>query len=260
MAEEIGIKIETSTPLTAIRYEYPEKTIQLQLRVVHDYQGSVCGLEGQQICWLAEEALAGVDMAAADLLLLKAVSLPEYYLITGPWDGKEKFNRRLDTALQQRRKLFQLRIPGWTAAKLKPLAESAARRCHEAGAQLLINEHVELAAATEHTGIHLKSEQLMKCLQRPLPADRLTAASCHNRVEIQHACHLGLDFICLSPVMTTHSHPHAKVLGWERFEQLCRLSSLPVYALGGLTGSSLPLARRAGAMGVAGISGLWNCP
>ena len=174
-------------------------------------------------------------MPAEDSLLPKAVALPEHYLITGRSAGTATFPSSLETELQRGRKLIQLRMPGWTPARLKPLAESTAGQCRKAGALLLINEHIGLAAAIENSGVHLKSEQLLQRKTRPLAADRLVAASCHDEAEIRHACDLGLDFICLSPVLETRSHPGATALGWERFEQLCRLSTLPVYALGGMT-------------------------
>ena len=258
LSEELGIIVENSTPLISVHHAYPEKTIQLQLRQVTAYHGSVSGLEGQQIRWLPEDALHSVAMPAADARLLNALGLPDYYLISGPWAGESSFPQRLEQVLQKGRRLIQLRLPGCSSSALKLLAESTAKRCRQAGAQLLINEHIELAAATAATGVHLKSAQLMECTERPLPGNRLVAASCHNEAELHHACRLGLDFICISPVLETSSHPRAEPLGWEQFERLCQLSTLPVYALGGLSEPSLTIARQAGAKGVAGISGFWN--
>lgn len=260
LAEELGITIKSSSPLASVLHHYPEKTIQLSLRAVHHYQGSIHGREGQDICWWEEQALASVSMPAADRSLVNAVSLPEYYLITGQWAGDSNMMAYLDAALQQRRKLIQLRLPGWTARKLTKLAENTARRCREYGAQLLINEHVDLAAAIAGAGVHLKSWQLMRLKNRPLAADRLVAASCHNETEVVQAGKLGLDFICLSAVLETPSHPGAAVLGWERFASLCQSSSVPVFALGGLSVADLGQAREAGAVGVAGISGFWSEP
>jgi len=260
LTEELGIGIKASSPLASVLHHYPEKTIQLSLRAVHDYQGSIHAREGQDLCWLEEDALGRVAMPGADRCLVNAVSLPEYYLITGPWAGDSSFMTRLDAALRQGRKLIQLRLPGWNANSLTKLAEDTTRRCREFGARLLINEQVELAAAITGAGVHLKSGQLMQLNNRPLAADRLVAASCHNECEVAQACKLKLDFICLSPVLDTPSHPGAAVLGWEKFASLCKSSSLPVYALGGLSETSLDQARETGAIGVAGISGFWSEP
>jgi 8-oxo-dGTP diphosphatase len=88
--------------------------------------------------------------------------------------------------------------------------------------------------------------------------DKLVSASCHNADELKTAEKLGLDFVVLSPVKQTSSHPEAQALGWNQFEQLSDLVSLPVYALGGLKTADVEEAWSRGAQGVASISGFWQ--
>jgi thiamine monophosphate synthase len=83
------------------------------------------------------------------------------------------------------------------------------------------------------------------------------SASCHDAQELQQAENLGLDFVVLSPVLPTRSHPDAEVLGWQKFSQLCEQISLPVYALGGMSTELMPKSWMHGAQGIAGIRGLW---
>ncbi|MEH6498026.1 MAG: thiamine phosphate synthase [Pseudoalteromonas distincta] len=85
----------------------------------------------------------------------------------------------------------------------------------------------------------------------------LLAASCHNAEELQMAHQVGADFVTLSPVMPTRSHPDAAHLGWERAEELIAQATMPVYLLGGMTAGDLDKASAIGAQGIAGISGLW---
>jgi 8-oxo-dGTP diphosphatase len=68
---------------------------------------------------------------------------------------------------------------------------------------------------------------------------------------------LGLDFVVLSPVLPTLSHPGAAALGWEQFAALCAEASLPVYALGGLNRSHLLTAWERGAHGVSLLRQAW---
>jgi 8-oxo-dGTP diphosphatase len=86
----------------------------------------------------------------------------------------------------------------------------------------------------------------------------MAAASCHDVRELARAMTLGLDFAVLGPVKPTTSHPHAVPMGWGRFAELARGASLPVYAIGGLRLADLEDAWRAGAHGVAMISGSWH--
>jgi 8-oxo-dGTP diphosphatase len=83
------------------------------------------------------------------------------------------------------------------------------------------------------------------------------AASCHDEQELQMAADIGVDFVTLSPVLPTQSHPGSPHLGWSRAAQLIALVNVPVYVLGGLTMDDLEQAQMVGAQGIAGISGLW---
>ena len=97
----------------------------------------------------------------------------------------------------------------------------------------------------------------MTLRERPLSKDHWVAASCHNREELDHARALGLDFVTLSPVAATTSHPEAEPMGILGFTQLAAGAGLPCYALGGQHPDNIPHIREAGGQGVAGISGFW---
>ena len=75
--------------------------------------------------------------------------------------------------------------------------------------------------------------------------------------ELARAEQLGVDFVVISPVRPTTSHPGRAAMGWSGFEALRAQSDLPAYALGGMAVHDADAARRLGALGVAGISACW---
>jgi 8-oxo-dGTP diphosphatase len=79
------------------------------------------------------------------------------------------------------------------------------------------------------------------------------AASCHTRAELEQAMRLEMDFVVLGPV-----RDKSPALGWEKFRALAQGTSVPVYAIGGLTRADLQDAWRAGAHGIAMIRGAWS--
>ena len=83
------------------------------------------------------------------------------------------------------------------------------------------------------------------------------SASCHDAEELTLAERLGADFVVLSPVLPTPSHPGAAHLGWSRFAEMIVDYPLPVYALGGLHADDLAQARGCGAHGIALKSAAW---
>jgi thiamine-phosphate pyrophosphorylase len=106
-------------------------------------------------------------------------------------------------------------------------------------------------------GFHLTSEQLMKCSTRMLSDAKLLSAACHTEAQLAQAERVGADFVTLSPVLPTASHPGAPTLGWERFGEYIDRARVPVYALGGVTREHCAKARALGAQGIASITGLW---
>ena len=129
--------------------------------------------------------------------------------------------------------------------------------CVEANARLVLNADPLLAQELDADGVHLNSARLMAMAERPAGM-RLLGASCHTPAEVQHAGTLGLDFIVVSPVQKTRSHPDAVVLGFDGLRTLTELATVPVYALGGMSEADLTKAFLHGAQGIAAISGLWN--
>ncbi len=165
----------------------------------------------------------------------------------------------LERALEGGLRLVQLRAPGLSEVDLESLATAALELCHQAGARLLLNAAPQLVSRVGCSGVHLNGRRLMGLTERPLGSGYLVAASCHNREELAHAERLGLDFVVLSPVLSTPSHPEAVPIGWSSFAALAAEVTLPVYALGGMRVELLPQAKGHGGQGIAGISGLWPC-
>ena len=256
--EELGIRIERSTPLIAVPQAYPDKRIVLDVRRINAWNGTAIGREQQPLAWVPLAQLARYPMPPADRPVVAALQQPDRYLVTPEPDPlqQEAFLCRLEQALKAGVRRVQLRSHAMQPDALRPLAEAVLKRCRAAGADLLINAHIELARALG-VGVHLRAAQLMQLKERPLPAELTVAASCHESRELRHAEDIGVDFMVVSPVAATASHPECAALGWEGFARLREQIALPIYALGGLGPCDLAIARAHGAQGIAAIRGLW---
>lgn len=257
--EELGITVQQARPLLQVRHRYPDKAVRLEVWRVERFQGEPHGREGQPLRWVAPAALSNYPLPAADVPIVHALRLPPLYLISGePDKGLEPFLQRLERALQRGIRLVQVRARSVAEAELGGLYQRARTLAASYGASVLLNGPPVLAARLDADGVHLSSTRLLALRERPLAADRWVAASCHNRAEIRHAATIGVDFLVLSPVCPTASHPGATPLGWERFQALIQCANRPVYALGGLSAADLPVAWQHGAQGVAALRALWE--
>lgn len=84
----------------------------------------------------------------------------------------------------------------------------------------------------------------------------LHSAPAHDARELRAAGRGGADFVFLSPLFPTRSHPGARALGSVRFAALGRRANVPVIALGGVRGKHRLLLPGIGASGWAAIDGL----
>jgi 8-oxo-dGTP diphosphatase len=209
--------------------------------------------------WVASKHLNQYEFPAANRPIISAINLPNRILITGSFDSIQEYDSRLDSALKHGIRMVQLRIQDH--ASLTHLAPRALDICQRYSAHLLINTNPTAFKenfANDQLGLHLNSKNLLNCDSRPVAENVLLGASCHNEHEISHAQNIGVDFICLSPVLTTQSHPGEPEMGWEKFEELVMVAKVPVFALGGMKELHLPLALQNGAQGIAAISEWWK--
>lgn len=256
LQEELGITIGACRPLIAVPQQNAQRRLRLDVLEVERFSGDPQGREGQALQWCALPQLASVPMPPADLPVVAALIQPARYAITPePEDDDDAFLCAIDRLFANGLRRLQLRCKTIDGARRAHLAAAIAARARLASAELLINADLGLAEALG-CGLHLTSAQLAGLTRRPSVS--LLAASCHDLADIARADRLRCDFIVLGPVAATASHPQAVPLGWRQFEALRSHTSLPVYALGGMTPGDLPIARAHGAQGIAAIRGFWG--
>jgi 8-oxo-dGTP diphosphatase len=256
LREELAIEVVATQPLIKIRHDYGDKVVLLDVHWVTQFQGSPHGNEGQPVQWVAAKDLRDFAFPAANHPIVTAINLPQQMLITGDFISRSDFFARAEQAMQRGIRLLQLRPAD--AANLAPLLKDLVALCNSYSAQLQVNTSPELFdSCSRSIGLHLNSKNLLRCSARPVAQSVLLSASCHNQFEIAHAQTIGVDFICLSPVLPPRSHAVQSCLGWQEFETLVEHSTVPVFALGGMKASDLPKALDSGAQGIASISEWW---
>lgn len=255
LQEELAVEVSSAQPLIQICHDYGDKSVQLDVCIVEEFTGAAVGNEGQPVRWVSALDLNDYDFPAANRPIITALQLPNVMMITADEACIQIFERKLQSALARGVKLVQLRQPELSAEFI----DLAKKLCSYAGAHLQLNTSLDsYSGVAIEAGLHLSSQRLMALAERPVPLTVLFGASCHNEQELQQAHAVGVDYILLSPVSPTNSHPNGKTLGWEAFKDLVASCKVPVYALGGMTPQSIEQARACGAQGVAGISAWWQ--
>ncbi|KOP52291.1 hypothetical protein OX90_24550 [Pseudomonas coronafaciens pv. porri] len=258
LQEELGIAVTSARPLIKVSHDYPDKQVLLDVWEVSAFTGEPQGVEGQPLVWATSRELPDYEFPAANQPIVAAACLPGEYLITPEGLDNIELLRGMQKAIAGGIKLVQLRAPGGYDPKYRDLAVDAAGLC--AGkAQLMLKGPLEWLGDFPSAGWHLTSEQLRKYASRgrPFPKNRWLAASCHDAEELALAEQMGVDFVTLSPVQPTLTHPGAQPLGWDQAARLIAGFNKPVFLLGGVGPAELKQAWESGAQGVAGIRAFW---
>lgn len=260
LKEELGIQVTAAKPLIRIPYDYPDRKVLLDIMRVTAFENEPHGAEGQDIAWVERDALQDYEFPAANGPIVTAARLPHRYLITPePGDATSwpAFLTQLEHVMENGIRLVQFRATTLDKKSYLELSQKVIALGKKKGSQVLLNSPPETAMALLADGVHLSASRLMSLKQRPLDTQHWVAASCHNMNELQHAQAIGLDFVVVSPVKRTASHPHAMPVGWSGFHYLTEHSRLPVFALGGMSEADLKDVWDNGGQGIAAIRSLW---
>lgn len=257
-AEELGIVVERARPLFCWNYEYNDKHVCLDAWLIDGYSGEAHGAEGQQVRWLYPEEFKDYRFLAANKVLMKVLALPEYCIITPELEIDSTFYSKIEGLHSNNFRLLQFRAKNLSDKNYKKHAIDVVKFAIERNMIAMLNAAPESVSAIDGAGLHLTSKRLMDLSARPIAENRWLSASCHNADELAHAELIGVDFVFLSPVLATPSHPGATTLGWQALENLVAKANIPVYALGGMKKQNVVRAQQLGCQGIAGISEFWH--
>ena len=256
LREELGVTATSVYPWMTRVYTYPHATVRLNFFRVTAWSGELHPHEGQEFMWQQPHEITVSPVLPANIPIFRALTLPDLYAISNASElGEEDFLLRLELAMQKGVRLVQLREKSYSREMQKKLAFRMMELVRKYEARLIINGDIALAQEVGAHGVQLTGSQLKELKGRP-DVD-WCAASCHNQAELRRAEELGCDFVLLSPVLPTKSHPGAPHLGWKMFAQIAAGASIPVYALGGLRQSDMHVAQKHGAHGISLLRQAW---
>ncbi len=260
LMEELGIDVGAAVRFMRVRRQHASGPLALEIWRVLGFTGSAEAHEHAAIRWCTPDEALMLPLCDADIPVARTLMLPNCYAITPEPEVSRipDFLARVEAGLARGNRLVQWRAPNLDAATYREVALRLRALTQACGARLLLNATLELAVELGTDGVHLSSARLRRLCSRPeVPAGFLIAASCHDREELALAETIAADFVVISPIVPTPSHPGAPAIGWFGFQGLLESTDLPAYALGGLAPDDGATARAHGAIGVAGISAFW---
>ncbi len=158
--------------------------------------------------------------------------------------------------------IFQYRNK--TASMKEAYAEALALRqaAAKAGVLFIVNDRCDLALALDADGVHLGQGDLpLNLARKVMGPDKLIGISTHNPDQVREAAAGKPDYLGFGPIFKPGSkQDHDSLVGLEGLRTIRSLTSLPVFAIGGIQVDQVGEVVRAGANGVAVISAILKAP
>jgi thiamine-phosphate pyrophosphorylase len=174
-------------------------------------------------------------------------------------DSAEWIRRLLPAGMR----LVQLRIKDRSPTEIRAEIRASVALCAHAGAQLIVNDHWQLALDEGCDFVHLGQGDLdtvdVSALRR---ANVRLGISTHDHAELERALLFVPDYVALGPIYPTllKVMPFAPQ-GLERIgEWKRRIGGIPLVAIGGITLERLPGVLAAGADSAAVVTDIVRNP
>jgi len=256
--EELAVETSEWKPLITIPWSYPSVAVHLNVFFTETFEGEPHGNEGQQVAWTSIKELATMSFPEANRGIINALLLADKLMISGNFENQTDAFQRLQTAFDNGISLCQLRAKNLAEDDFLPLAAKAIKLAHDYQAKILLNGRPQLLELLpDADGIQLASNVIFDYKTRPIAKDKLLGVSTHSPAEIEQALKIDADFILLSPIKETSSHPGVPGIGWQKFAEMVKAVPIPVFALGGMKPEDSEQAKKSGGQGIAAISGFW---
>ncbi len=159
--------------------------------------------------------------------------------------------------------LVQLRVKHGSTRSFLELAHAVQQLAATRGARLIINDRADIAVAVGAAGVHLGQDDLPPDdARRILGPDKIIGWSTHSVDQVTAADRLHvLDYIGFGPIFTTTSKERPDpTQGPDGLRRARAATSLPLVAIGGITGATMQSVLAAGADAVAMIGEIVNAP
>jgi thiamine-phosphate pyrophosphorylase len=154
--------------------------------------------------------------------------------------------------------LFQYRNKASSMKEAYVEALALRHAAAKAGVFFIVNDRCDLALAIDADGVHLGQRDLPLALARKVMGPgKLIGISTHNPDQVREASAGKPDYLGFGPIFKPGSkQDHDPVVGLEGLRAIRTLTSLPVFAIGGIQIEQVGEAMKAGADGVAVISAI----
>ena len=153
---------------------------------------------------------------------------------------------------------IQLRHKTLSRPDFQELALAIRQRIRPHGAELIINDHVDVACAIGAFGLHIgQSDGDPRMIRARIGSEAILGLSIENASQLAHVPHETVTYLGVGPVRATPTKPdHAPPMGLAGLMEIAGTTTHPCMAIGGLGAPDTPHIKAAGCAGLAVVSAI----
>jgi thiamine-phosphate pyrophosphorylase len=157
--------------------------------------------------------------------------------------------------------IVQLRMKDAGDDEIVAAGRRFARAAAAHGALFILNDRPDLAVVIGADGVHIGQDDVPVAEARAIVgADRLVGLSTHSPEQVDAAAGADVDYIGVGPVHATPTKPGRPAVGVELVRYAAGHSSVPFFAIGGISPANVRAVRTAGATRIAVVRAVTEAP
>ena len=130
--------------------------------------------------------------------------------------------------------------------------------CRKYQVPFIINDNVEIALEMNSDGVHVgQSDMEAGKVREKLGPDKIIGVSARTVEQALLAEQRGADYLGVGAVFPTGTKLDAGDVSFETLRDICRAVSIPVVAIGGITGENFGELKGSGIAGIAVVSAIF---
>lgn len=169
------------------------------------------------------------------------------------------FLRRIGTIAALHPRSIILREKDMSEADYTCLAREVRAVCDSYDVPFMMHSQVQAAISLCADRIHLPMTLLRQLKAEEKSEFCMIGASVHSVEEALEAEALGASYLTAGHIFDTDCKKGLPGRGLAFLAEVCKSISIPVYAIGGISGDNIADVRKAGASGACIMSGLMQC-
>lgn len=130
------------------------------------------------------------------------------------------------------------------------------------GANLIINDRVDVALAIDADGVHVGQDDMPCSLVRSLIGhNKIIGLSINSLAELEAARDVDVNYLGIATIFPTGTKQDtSSLLGLKGLQLICQQTNLPTFAIGGINTTTIQQVIQAGATGAAVVSAICGHP